>query len=218
MALHPLHTMAHQQVDHIGGQAQIVVQAKQDTDVRCGQLLAQLLLHLGGQIAELHAALQPFRNVSALVGGFFVGGLQRHVLRRGHQAQLPQGLLRRLNTGAVPPQLPGQGPGLHIAVVPQEGQIQQGRVAVTPVQQPRRRLGGQRDALVRRMYQNIRHQEPSSPLFSYSPFYTKISRRTSPPFSVEKCEFFSFRTFFLAHILQVWYTVRCKNGRALACR
>ena len=56
-ALHPLYTVAHQQIDHALRQAQIVRQSQQDPHVRGGQLFAQLHLHLPGEGLERLAVL-----------------------------------------------------------------------------------------------------------------------------------------------------------------
>ena len=177
--------MPHQQIDHVRRQAQIVRQSQQHPHIRGGEALAQLLFHLRRQQPEFLAALQTAGDVVPLVAGFFVGRLRDLLRRRGQKPQLPQRQLRRFDPVSVPPQLAGQRPGLHIAVVPQERQIQKRRVAVSPLQQPLDRLRRQGYGFVRRMDQNTCHDAPpfrfsvekllpASPLFLLVFYSTRI--------------------------------------------
>lgn len=124
--------------------------------------------------------LQPLRHVGALIDGPLLrrGGRR---LRGGHQAQLPQGGLRRLDAAAVPPQLPGQGPGRHRALPPQQRQIQQRRIPVAPADEAIRLLGREHDIRLI-LPEDISRHGAAPPLFSslYStrkPRLRKASRR-----------------------------------------
>ena len=183
--------MAHQKIDHIRGKTQIVVESQQYPHIRRGQPLAQLLLHLRRQRPELVAALQPLRHIGALIHRPLVRR-GRGRLQGGHQPQVPQRTLRRLDPQPVPPQLSRQRPGLHGAMVPEKGQVQQRRVSVTLFQQPPDGLGGQRYALVLGMNQNAAHGSSSS---RSSPSYsTRIFEARQVPAGKRRrngvCEFF----------------------------
>ena len=141
--------MAHQQVDHIGGQAQVVIQPGQDLQVGGAELFAQLLFHLGQQKAEALVVLQE--------GGDVVGGVDGPLLRRGgngsgggtgQQAQLLEHLLRRVDTQSADGQRLFQLLRRNAPAKALERQIQQRRVALTALQQLVQRLSGQRDILL----------------------------------------------------------------------
>ena len=70
-----LHTVAHQQIDHIHRQTQIVIQSRQNLQVGGFQLFAQLLLRLGHQHTEAAVGLQQV--------GQLVGGIDPVLVRRG---------------------------------------------------------------------------------------------------------------------------------------
>ena len=142
-ALGPLHTVAHQQVDHVGGQAQIVIQPRQDLQVWGAELFAQLLLHLGQQKAEALVVLEQ--------GGDVVGGVNRPILRRGgdgrgggtgQQAQLLEHLLRRVDTQTADGQGLFQLLRRDAPAKALERQVEKRRVALAALQQLVQRIGG----------------------------------------------------------------------------
>ena len=143
----PLRAVADQEVDHVGGQPQVVVQPQQGGEVRRGKAFAQLPLHLGGEAAELPALLQLPGHLLLAVGGGLVGGLWGRALG-GDEPQVPEDGLRRLNAAPVPAELPREGPGRGVPPAAEQGQVEEGGVPVPPVQEALHRLGGEGDGVV----------------------------------------------------------------------
>ena len=151
-------TVAHQQIDHIRRKAQIVIQSRQDLQVRRFQALAQLLLRLRHQHPKAGIAGEEVRQVIRRVHRALLCRL-RGLLLRGpvDESQLLQSRLRRMKAQLAPLQSTLQLLRRDTTVRPQQAQIQQRRIPVAPVQQPLHRGRGQGDALIPGMYQTAGH-------------------------------------------------------------
>ena len=159
----PLAAVAHQQEDHVRGQAHIVVQPQQGPHVRGGELLAQLLLHRPGQGPEL-LPLQGAGHVGpGVLRGLLPGGGGDR--RRGGGGGLSLGqahqplALQGLKGGGEPLRGPAQGGPELLAVggapVLDQGNVQQGGVPISGADQPPGRRARQDHALLLRQMQHI---------------------------------------------------------------
>ena len=126
--------MAHQQIDHVHRQTQIVIQRRQDLQIGGFQLLAQLFLRLGHQHAEAAVGLQQV--------GQLVGGIDPVLVRRGgrllstlQKAHVLQSGFRRAEPELAPLQPSGQLLRRHGAVQPLEQQVQKRRIAAAAAHQ-----------------------------------------------------------------------------------
>ena len=118
----PLNAVAHQQIDHIHRQAQIVIEPRQDLQIGRFQPFAQPLLHLRHQ--HLKAAVR-LQQVGQFLGGIAAALVRRRGRRRGalQKAHVLQG---RFGGGAAqlaPAQLFRQRLGGNGAVQPLQQQV-----------------------------------------------------------------------------------------------
>ena len=140
--------MAHQQVDHVHRQAQIVIQARQDLQVGGFQLFAQLFLRLGHQHPEAGVVFQQVRQLLGRVGAALVGRFRDTAVRRPlQQPHVLQCGFRRVAPQQAPVEPLGQRLRRDRAVQPLEQQVQQRRVAAAGVHQRVHLGGGEHHAL-----------------------------------------------------------------------
>ena len=162
LAARPLHAVAHQQIDHVRGHADLVVQPRQNLQVGGAQLLAQLLLRLGDQQAEALVVRQQTGDVLRRVHRTLLRRGGRRVLRRaGQNAQLLQHPLRRVDAQAADGQRPLQLLRGHAPSEPAQRQIQERRIALSALQQLVRGGGAQRQLLLAIAQDIALHGAPS---------------------------------------------------------
>ena len=174
--------MAHQQVDHICRKAQIVIQPRQNLQVRRFQALAQLLLRLGHQHPKAGVAGEEVRQVIRRIYRALLCRL-RGLLLRGpvDESQLLQSRLRRMKAQLAPLQSTLQLLRRDTTIRPQQAQIQQRRIPVAPADEAVRLLGREHDIRLI-LPEDISRHGAAPPLFSslYStrkPRLRKASRR-----------------------------------------
>ena len=142
-------TVVHQEIQHIGAEAQIVIKSCQNLQVGRFQPLAQLFLRLGHQHTELLVQLQHLRNIRGRINLPLFRRFGGHTLRSClQQPHLLQRRFRRGKAQLTPAQAAHQRFGSHRSGFTHQKKIQKRRVAVARLHQPLHRAMGQHKALL----------------------------------------------------------------------
>ena len=160
-----LHAEAHQGENHIRRQAQMVIEAQEDLQIRGGELLAQLVLHRAGEAGELVPLQGPGHIGPGVLGAAVLppGGRWRLLRRRRgapagrrhNKTQARQGGQTPAEPLLRPSQLAEQLVVVNAAVTVQHRDIEQGCVAVPAADETPGRRAGEDNTLILRQVKYI---------------------------------------------------------------